>query len=448
MGAFLERYRSLVGDGISRTLIKGATGFAGARLGGKALGFGLQLLLANLLGAAGYGQYVYPLSWMSLLILLALVGLDTTTLRYVPNYLASESWSRVKGLLLHVGRRVLTSAVGVAVFAAATVWWLRGRLDPGLAPVFWAMCLLLIVKAPLQLYSTALRALKRVFLSELSVSVVIPSVLGAAVVLLYLLIPDYLTATLVMTLHAGAALFALGVVVYLLGRELPSDVMEVEPSFDEREEWHRVGWALLLVSASHLLLARADVLMVGIFVGVTEAGIYEVASRLTEAVGFGLLAANSIVAPLISEMYEKGEREKLQQLLTLSARGVLALALPAVVFLAIWGSPVLGWFGDAFTRGYGVLLLLAAGQLMHVLAGSVGFVMIMTEHHRESAVIIGGSAIVNIALNLWFIHLWGFEGAAIATATTTVLWNVALLRYVWVHLELNTTAFGEGIAFR
>lgn len=448
MSGILNRYRSLVGEGLSRTLVRGATGYAGARVLGKGLGFGLQLLLTNLLGAEGYGLYVYPLAWMSLLILVAVVGLDTTIVRYLPNYLTSEEPAKAKGLLLAGGRRVLVASLLTAGLVAAVVWLLRARLPPGLAPVFWSMSLLLVARALLTLYSAALRGLKRVLQSELCMSAVVPAVLGVTVAGIYFLAPRALDATTVMLAHAGVTCLAIVVVATLLCRALPRDVLDASANLTDRQKWHSVGWALLLVSASHLLLAKADVLMVGALVGTTGAGIYEIAARLAEGVGFGLQAVNSIAAPMISELYEKGDTEDLQDLLTLGARGVLLIAVPAVVVLSFWGQSILGLFGDEFTTGYSVLLMLTLGQFVHALAGSVGFVMIMTDHHRESAAIIGSSAVINVLLNFWFIQLWGLEGAAFATAATTVLWNALLLRFVWVNLSLNTTAFRLGVAGR
>lgn len=442
----LERYQSLVGEGLSRTLIRGATGYAGARVLGKGLGFGLQLLLTNLLGADGYGLYIYPLAWMSLLILVAVVGLDTTTVRYLPNYLTSGEPGKAKGLLLDGGRRVLAASFLTGGLVATVVWGLRDHLPSGLAPVFWAMCLLLVARALLTLYSAALRGLKEVLQSELCMSAVVPALLGVGVAVVYFATPDAIDPTTVMLGHAGVTFLAVGVVAVLLVRELPRDVLEAPANLSDREKWHSVGWALLLVSASHLLLAKADVLMVGALVGTTAAGVYEIAARLAEAVGFGLLAVNSIAAPMISELHESGETGDLQDLLTLGARGVLILALPAVLVLTLGGRPILSMFGSEFVEGYPVLLVLTLGQFVHALAGSVGFVMIMTDHHRESAVIIGSSAMLNVLLNFWFIHLWGVEGAAFATAATTILWNVVLLRFVWTNLSLNTTAFRFGIA--
>ena len=69
--------------------------------------------------------------------------------------------------------------------------------------------------------------------------------------------------------------------------------------------------------------------------------------------------------------------------------------------------------------------------------GPVGHLMSLTGHGRDSARVYGMAAIVNIVLNLLLIPPLGMEGAAVATATSVVLWNVWLFllvrRKVGVH---------------
>ena len=100
---------------------------------------------------------------------------------------------------------------------------------------------------------------------------------------------------------------------------------------------------------------------------------------------------------------------------------------------------MLGLFGPEFTRGYWALAILTVGQLVNASVGSVGFLMSMTGHQREAARVFAGAAVLNVVLNASLIPLWGINGAAIATATTTIIWNVALALYVWRRLGVRAT---------
>lgn len=54
-------------------------------------------------------------------------------------------------------------------------------------------------------------------------------------------------------------------------------------------------------------------------------------------------------------------------------------------------------------------------------------------------VIITVSALTNILLNCAMITLLGLTGAAISTAVTMIMWNVAMLVYVQRRLGINST---------
>nr|WP_277879386.1 polysaccharide biosynthesis C-terminal domain-containing protein [Coleofasciculus sp. FACHB-712] len=98
-------------------------------------------------------------------------------------------------------------------------------------------------------------------------------------------------------------------------------------------------------------------------------------------------------------------------------------------------------FGSSFVEGLPALVILTVGQMVNALSGSVGFLMTMTGHQREAALIIGSSAILNVVLNAALIPYLGINGAALSTALTTALWNIIMLVYVNKQLKINSTIF-------
>jgi O-antigen/teichoic acid export membrane protein len=85
----------------------------------------------------------------------------------------------------------------------------------------------------------------------------------------------------------------------------------------------------------------------------------------------------------------------------------------------------MGWFGEAFEAGATCLVWLAAGQAVNALCGPVMYLLNMTGHERPAQRIVWAAALVNLALNLWAIPRFGIAGAAVATALSMALWNVA-----------------------
>ena len=207
----------------------------------------------------------------------------------------------------------------------------------------------------------------------------------------------------------------------------------------ETRHWTRVALALLLFTALFQVLARTDVVMLGVLLDTRAAGIYAIAAQASQLVFLGLSAVNTIAAPMISALYWQHRHDELQRVVRLAAIGILLTAVPALLVLVVFGRPILRLFGALFDRGYAALVILCAGQLIHALSGSVGFLMSMTGHQKQAAGIVGMAVVLNVVLNFLLIPPLGMVGAAVASATATAAWNLVMLVYVWRHLRINPT---------
>ena len=78
------------GVGFAAAVYRGSSAFLAIYVAGSAISFGVQLLMARLLGAPSYGTFVYAISWAPLLLLGCNFGLKPTTVRFVAAYNASD----------------------------------------------------------------------------------------------------------------------------------------------------------------------------------------------------------------------------------------------------------------------------------------------------------------------------------------------------------------------
>jgi len=168
-----------------------------------------------------------------------------------------------------------------------------------------------------------------------------------------------------------------------------------------------------------------------------------VANREARLIVFILMSVNAALAPTVSILYTSKEMECLQRVVTKSARMTLILSLPVAVGLILFSKWALLIFGHEFTRGNIALAILSLGQLINAAAGSVGMLLVMTGHERDTAVGIGISTVLNVTLNAFLIPWRGIEGAAIATSSSMILWNLLLGIKVYKRLGIDPTALGQ-----
>ena len=174
------------------------------------------------------------------------------------------------------------------------------------------------------------------------------------------------------------------------------------------------------------------------------AGVYRVAVQGALLVTFGLTAANVALAPLVAGLHAAGETARLQRVVTESARIVLLWSLPVALLMIFFGRWMLSTlFSDEFAPGATALAILSAAQLLNAGMGSVGLLLTMSGHERDTARGVTTAAAVNLVLNALLIPGGGIEGAAAATALSLVVWNVLLALWVHRRLGLHATALGR-----
>jgi len=231
---------------------------------------------------------------------------------------------------------------------------------------------------------------------------------------------------------------------WLLLRHTPSGIKEAKPLY-ESQKWRSSLRSFTMLSGINALYSNIDLLIVGLFLTPVDIGIYRIASQMALFSSFGLQAINVAVGPRFARLYALNEKEKLQRLVTLSARAVLIFNLFITLFFLIAGKGLLSMvFGAAFIGSYEPLLILLIGQFINSAAGSVGLILNMTGHENDTAKGITIALITNIVLNFLLIPVLGLIGAAIASAISMIVWNAILWWIVRKKTGINSLAFGRG----
>jgi len=431
-------WHRLRGKGHSAVLARGAIGAFVVEVIGAGLLLGLHVLLARLLGVAQYGIYVYAITWINIIAILCLLGFQTSLVRFVAEYKANQQWDLLNGILKRSSRIVLIFSLAVAATGAMIILAIKHRISIDQLLTYSLALVLLPLFALAWLREASLRALKHVVQSELLLRVIRPIILGAIVGAFFLIMAGPLRSYHVMAanLLTVAIVFAAG--TFLLFRALPESSRQGQPTYAQRQ-WLSVSLPLLLVAGMRIILKRTDIVMLGMLRGSQDAGVYSAASRVSDLVVFGLMAVNSILAPMISELYHTGKIQELQRIIRRAARGIFAFTVTASILLAVCGKFVLSLFGTEFIIAFVPLLILLLGQTVNGLCGSVGLIMGMAGHQNEMGLIVTISAALNIIFNILLIPLFGLVGAALSTACAMALWNIAMLAYVQRRLGLNPT---------
>jgi O-antigen/teichoic acid export membrane protein len=189
--------------------------------------------------------------------------------------------------------------------------------------------------------------------------------------------------------------------------------------------------------------AQIGTILLGALSGAADAGVFNVAMRTTTFISFIMLAATYPLMPVIARLYATGDIERLQQLVVRAARGVLLFALPTGLVLVVFAPVILDLFGSGFDDGATAVRIPAIGELMNVLTGFGGVVLVMTGRERELAFCVGIGAALNLGLSAALIPLIGLDGAAIGTATGLACANLLMAWLAWRRVGVWSAVAGR-----
>jgi O-antigen/teichoic acid export membrane protein len=424
------------------TLVTGAAGTFTLKVVSTGLSFLTSLFLARLLGAAGYGAYAYAISWVGLLSVPALLGLDILFIREIAAYKIRSEWDLMSGLLRWANLVTLLISLGLTLLAAVGVWILAGYSESQMVSTLWIALSMIPLVALTRLRQAALQGLGHVVVGQLPEVVIRRLLFIVFVGIVYSVLGANLTAPWAVSMDVLAAGVALFLGIRLLHKTLPRYAQETSPVY-QTHVWARSMLPLLFISVIQAISGQVTLVLLGTIKGAEAVGIYAVAQRGAALITFALLAVSAVLSPTVASLYAAGDMKRLQHVVTKSARIILFISVPIVISLIFFGYRFLLFFGPEFTPAKMPLFILSAGQLVNAAMGSVGLLLIMTGHERDTAIGFGVNALLTVLLNVILIPKWGIEGAATAGTSGLIIWNLLLAALVYKRLGIDPTALGK-----
>jgi O-antigen/teichoic acid export membrane protein len=402
-----------------------------------------MVIVARVLRPDRFGEFSFIIALISIASIPPTAGLRQTLARETAYARARHDNDRISKLWIWALRWSFLTTLALATGIGA--WAIWGIHDPNLSwNVLFGLGLLFFLPFP-QIFGGALQGAGRVVQSQIPEFLIRPTVYIFVVLWLWL-DSDGQSISVVAMLLAFTAAVACDAIfgAWFLSREHKSRPLERSRNHQALNQRTLTLSALSFgaIASAHLINGNLDVLMLGILDTNTGTGIYKAASIVSQLVAFGLGVVNVIILPRIATMYAKGDLENIQRLVVKSAQKITAFAFVTALLLVLGGRSIITiMFGEAFAEGYLALVILAFGQLGNAVFGPVALVLNMTGNERWTLIGLSASVAVNAALNLALIPPFGISGAALATASSLLLWNVLLTIVVNRRLGITCMAF-------
>lgn len=438
-------------------MLRGAGGSFALRIGNMVLKYLIFVMLSRMLSVDEFGVYNFAISWLTLLVMPVLFGLDRLLVRNVAAYRHEQNWAALKGLLQFSQHFIFVLSIVIAMIALGVAWLsykLTGHpallntkhvdfAEAALVTLMITM-LLLPVRTILLQQQSAMQGLQHIVISQFSEQILHPVLFLGAIGLAYLATGALESAELAMALRVITAVIALGVSFHLLNQATPRLLTDIKPVIESRL-WLTSAIPFAVSKGLVTLGQQIDTLMLGMLDSAEAVALYSVSQRGVQFISLLLFSVNVTLAPQIVKLHADGKHKELQRLITQSARVVLAGSIPLTIAFIVGGKLFLSIFGDGheYVAAHTTLIILSVGQVVSTMTGSVFLLLMMTRHERQAVYGLFTSVILHILTNLVLIPAWGIEGAAVSRALAVITANLVILWFVVQRLGIHPTALGD-----
>lgn len=406
-------------------------------------------LLARLLSAQDMGVYFLIANLVAVVTVFAQLGLTQSVVRLVAEALATNRLGRARAAISKTLLLGSASAIVVtAMFQLGIGQWLGQTVFQ--SPL---MAALTLWAAIWMLAQTMQRFLDEVFrgLHDLKLAAIFGGMVSGALTVVLLGAMHLIrgSASLEEVLMLQAAAFGAGVVLaaLVLKRKIRPLRGEGDIAFSEIMA---VSWPLFAASMTNIILLRADLWILGMYLPDEEVAVYGAAARIITVVAIPLVMASAILAPMIAELNAKGEKARLERVLRAVATlgGIPALAV--ILCFIIFGQPLLEliYGEELYRRGWLVLVMLGLAQLVNVWSGVCIQLLMMTGHQKAVMYITLVTSILAILLALVLVQPYGIEGVALAFACGIALQNVGMVVHSKRKLGVKSYMLANPLALR
>lgn len=388
----------------------------------------VQALIARGLTKGEFGHFAYALSLVSMVATFITLGIDRAVPRFVALYDERREWGHLAGTLIIQLTTVLTLGLFAIVGVIGLQSWLADVAigDPGVT----AVLVVLIFLAPLEALDQVAVSLFAVYAKPSAIFVrryLMTPVMRLLVVGLLVLDdrgPRFLALGYVVTGALGILVYAALLWPLLKQQRLVENVRATGLSLP----WKAVlGYSIPLMSSDALfaVLNTSDVVLLGRYRDAEAVAAYRVVLPAAKMNQFVMTSFALLFVPLAARLMARRDDAGMSDLYWRTAAWIAVATFPMFALTFTMADDLsAAMFGEQYRSSGTYLALLSLGYYFNAALGFNGLTVKTAGRVWYTIAISLAAVVVNLALNIVLIPIYGPLGAAIATLSTLVAHNI------------------------
>ena len=405
----------------SADIVRGSASALVIKFAASAAGFTMFALCSRYMGPSSFGSLAVIFNAICFISVVALCGQETLIVRSWDEY-GIKRPSLARGVFLFGAK--LTIAASFLAAVGTGLLWLAWKPAVSVSLVL-AACAFLFVHSWLQFAGQFSRVAAGMVIGEVPRELLWRVLVILGIGAFHVSNLDF-EARDFFAMAAVAILVAIVLQYFLTRSAVPQVIKQAKPEYDLGSWLPRSFkmWTSALMDTTSQYL---EIVLIGLVLGPTAAGVYFVATRITNVFAMITGSISIYATSRISALFYSDSRAQLQHMLRSLAIISVVVNGAAMLAIIVLGKLLLWMFGPAYVDAFPVLMILAVGASVGALVGPATHILLLTGHEGAYPRIMGAILAVRALLIVVLAPMFGVVGAAVAWSISTVIMAVALI---------------------
>jgi len=197
------------------------------------------------------------------------------------------------------------------------------------------------------------------------------------------------------------------------------------------------GLFAVLGGMTTLIVNNIDIIMLGSLSGLSETGVYAIAFYIGSVIIVPQRAVGKIAPSLIAKHLKEKNYNQVERIYKSSSINQMVPGF--LVFIGVVANlhNLDQILPETYTGASMVIILIGISKLINMAAGINGAIILNSKFYRFDLISMIILIIFSISLNYWLIPSYGMTGAAIATVSSLLLYNLIKGIYVWIKFRMQ-----------
>jgi len=209
------------------------------------------------------------------------------------------------------------------------------------------------------------------------------------------------------------------------------------PDFKFMRQFRSYSFFMLIASISGNLANNIDKIMIGHYLSLSKTGIYAIALAITSMMNIIFESFSRITQPKLSEYVQSEDMANMRKAFYDNLYNNIHFGVIVFVLISVFSRDFLSILGKEYAEGTSVIIIIALGQLSNLSTGMCGEIVSLSKYYRFDFYSRTLLIFIVIASNAVFIPLFGITGAAIATSSNLIIYDIFKMIYAYRKFHIH-----------